>query len=183
VTGIRRRNAVALTALALSMAACEPTPALRQQSTFLALANHPAGRVRGPYCLRNGPREWRHGFRAPTWCAAYYDDGDAQWVRRADGTVVRAGRGWLLAAEDSIRWGVLRDSVTAAITALASGAAPCVTDQPFGNGGRLTAWELPNYDATIIRFERVPGGFPEYHLQAGVVLGHRVCRASREPAA
>ena len=182
MAGMHRGIAVVLAALTITGGACRP-PAASQQRTFLALADQPAGRVRGPFCLRDGPRDWRHGFQAPTWCIAYYRDGDAQWSRGAGGAVVRAGRGWLISAEDSTRWVVLRDSVTAAIMALAGGAAPCVGDQPFGNGGRLTAWELTDYDASVVRFELVPGGLGAHQLQAGVIAGHHVCRASREPAA
>jgi hypothetical protein len=99
------------------------------------------------------------------------------------GTVVTAGREWLINAEDSARWVVLRDSVTQAILSLANGAPPCVRDQPFGNGGRLTAWELSGYDATITQFELVPGGLGAYRLTAGVIAGNPVCRASRKPPA
>jgi hypothetical protein len=182
MAGMHRGIAVALAALAITGGACRPAVS-RQQLSFLALADQPAGRLRGPFCRREGPREWRHRFQAPTWCIAYYRDGDAQWSRRADGAVVRAGRGWLINAEDSNRWVVLRDSPTAAITALAGGAAPCVRDQPFGNGGRLTAWELTDYDASLVWFDLVPGGLGAYQLEAGVIAGHHVCRASREPAA
>jgi hypothetical protein len=99
------------------------------------------------------------------------------------GEALASERGWLFDAEDSTRWVVLRDSVTAAIGALAGGAAPCVRDQPFGNGGRLTAWGLTDYDASVVRFELVPGGLGAYQLQAGVIAGHPVCQASPEPAA
>ena len=176
------RILVILAAVAASEA-CQSYPASPQQRTFLALGDDSVGRVRGPYCQRNGPRDWRYAFRAPTMCEGYYGDGDAQWVRRQDGIVIRAGRSWLLWPEDSTRWATLRDSVTAATAALAGGAAPSVTDRPYGNGGRLTAWALPGYDAVVTRFERVPGGPPGYHLYAGVHLGHGLCQESRGPAA
>jgi hypothetical protein len=180
---VQARIVVIFAALAVSGGACHSPPGSSQQHTFLALADDSAGRVRGPYCEKTGWREWRHGFRAPTMCEGYYRNGDAQWERRADGTVTRAGRSWMLWPEDSTCWGPLRDSVTAAIAALAGGAAPCVTDRPYGNGGRLTAWALRDYDAVVVRFERVPGGLPGYQLQAGVLIGHRQCRSSRDRAA
>jgi hypothetical protein len=179
---IHGRIVVILAALAVS-GACQSHPVSPQQRTFLALADDSAGRVRGPYCQRNGSRDWRRGFRVPTMCEGYYRDGDAQWDRRADGTVTRAGRSWILWPEDSARWVGLRDSVTAALAALAGGTAPCVTDQPYGNGGRLTAWALADYDVGVTRFERVPGGPPGYRLWAYVLLGHAVCEGARGPAA
>ena len=174
------RIAAVLAALALSGGACQLPPASPQQRTFLALADDPAGRVRGPYCQRIGPREWRHGFRAPTMCEAYYADSHTQWERRADGTVTRGARSWFLWPADSTRWGTLRDSVTAAMATLAGGMAACAIDQPYGSGGHQTAWALEGYDATVVRFEVGSGRFPGYYkLDAGIRVGRPWCRASR----
>jgi hypothetical protein len=104
VIGIRTRIPVTFAVATLIMGACDPSPALRAQSTFSALANHPAGRVPRALLPSNWATRMAPWVRAPTWCEAYYEDARAQWVRRADGTVVRAGRGWLLAPEDSIGW-------------------------------------------------------------------------------
>lgn len=183
MAGLQRPIPVILAAVALVAGGCQRPPASPQQRIFLALADQPAGRLRGPYCYRNGPREWRHGFRATTLCLAYYDDGHAEWVRRADGVLMRAGRSWLLWQGETTRYGLVRDSVTAAMAALAGGAAPCVANQPYGNGGRLTAWAVADYDATVIQFEIVPGGPPAYRLDAGLVREHPLCHGSRRPAA
>jgi hypothetical protein len=116
-------------------------------------------------------------------CEGYYRDSDTQWLRRADGTVTRASRSWFLWQEERTRWGMLRDSVTAAMAVLAGGTAPCVTDQPYGNGGRLTAWALADYDVAVSQFEVVPGRVPSSKLDAAVLVGHPWCQASRRPAA
>jgi hypothetical protein len=182
LSGIHRRIIVIFAAVAVS-AACQSHVASPQERIFLALATDSVGRVRGPYCQRNGAREWWELFHGPTMCEGYYHDGDSQWFQRGDGTLVRAGRSWMLWPEDSARWQTLRDSVTASIAALAGGRAPCVTDQPYGNGGRLTAWAIGDFEAVVIWFERVPGGPPGYHLYAGGHRGYPLCLASRGPAA
>ena len=76
--------------------------------------------------------------------------------------------------------------VLAALTITGGACRPFAASRQqrsFGNGGRLTAWELTDYDASVVRFELVPGGLGAYELRAGVIAGHHVCRASREPAA
>ena len=151
------------------------------ESDLAALADRPAERTNGPWCVSEGPRVLRAGFRHATWCTAQYTDGNAIWRRDAFKGLVSAGRMWHLWNEGGSRWLLLRDSVTAAAQDLAKGVPPCLIDAQFGNGGRVTVWELPGYDLTVERFERLHDG-RGYELRIGVMRGHRQCPISRGPA-
>ena len=107
-----------------------------------------AGRVRGPYCQRNGSRDWRRGFASQP-CARACTTETPRSNSRADGTVTRAGRSWILWPEGQrplARSTRLCGWLAALAAELAGGTAPCVTNEPLGNGGRLaTAWALADY--------------------------------------
>jgi hypothetical protein len=152
-----------------------------KEPDLAALADRPAERTTRPWCVPDGPRVLRAGLRYPTWCTVHYAEGNGIWRRDAFNRVVTAGRMWHLWNEHAERWPHLRDSVTAAAQELAKGVPSCLTDVPFGNGGRVTVWELPGYDLAVERFERMEGR-GAYELQIGVMRGHRQCPASREPA-
>jgi len=152
--------------------------ACARESDLAALADRPAERRQGPWCVPDGPRVLRAGLRRATWCTANYAEGNAIWRRDAFDRVISAGRMWHLWEEDADRWPHLRDSVTAAAQRLAKGITPCLVDAQFGNGGRVTVWELPGYDLAVERFEPIPGGYG-YEVRIGVRRGHRRCPASR----
>jgi hypothetical protein len=155
---------------------CAPKPDLA------AIADRPAERTTRPWCVPNGPRVLRAGLRRATWCTVHYAEGNAIWRRDAFNRVVSAGRMWHLWNEDAERWPHLRDSVTTAAQEFAKGVPSCLTDVPFGNGGRVTVWELPGYDLAVERFERMQEGRGGYELRIGVMRGRPQCSASREPA-
>jgi hypothetical protein len=154
--------------------------ACTRESDLASLADRPTERRQGPWCVPDGPRVLRAGLRRATWCIANYAEGNAMWRRDAFDHVISAGRMWHLWEEDAARWSHLRDSVTAAAKALAKGTAPCLMDAPFGNGGRVTVWELPGYELAVERFDPWPDG--GYEVRIGVQRGHRRCPASRGPA-
>lgn len=144
---------------------------------FFGLVDRPAEYTSRPYCVPDGPRVLRAGFRSSTWCTVHYAEGNAIWRRNPWGDLVRGGRMWLLNAEDSLRWPHLRDSITSAVRTAADGIAPCQSEQLVGNGGRATIWTLPGYRLVVWRFERVPGGPPGYRLEVGISPADSSCRS------
>jgi hypothetical protein len=139
------------------------------EQAFAVIVGRPAEHTSRPYCVPDGPRALSAGLRRPTWCTVHFAEGNAIWRRDASGTLLSAARMWALHDKDSLRWPHLRDSVTGELGALAGSGEACLSDQPVGNGERVSMWLLPGYRIGITRSERVPHGPGGYQLSIGVV--------------
>jgi hypothetical protein len=170
---------VNLVVLALVLAAAAATIGCRADSpanrALFALVDRPEEHTTRPHCVLDGPSVLRAGFRYPTWCTVHYAEGNAIWRRDAWGEAVSGGRMWMLGEEDSLRWPHLRDSLMAAVRALAGDVPPCPRDRDVGIGGQYTVWVLPGYSIGVTRYERGsrPGG--GYEILVGLSRGTRTC--------